>query len=352
MAKIELTINDQTVTADEGQTLLMTAGAIGVRIPTLCHDIRLKPYGACRVCIVEIEGNDVLQPSCITKIENGMIVHTDSERVRNARKAVIELLLSNHPTDCMTCDACGNCGLQNLAHEYGVRESRVFEEPTKGIKEDRNYVIQFDKDKCILCGRCVRICNEVQQTEAIDFIGRGFDTTIGPAFSDSLLDSSCVLCGQCVSSCPVGALTEKQAVGKARDWELKKVQTICSYCGVGCNIFLNVKDNKVIKTTSEVGTVPNDGNLCVKGRFGNDMIHHADRLTSPLIKKKGKFKEATWDEAYDYIAEKLEKIKKESGPDSINCVGSSRCTNEENYLIQKFARAVIGTNNIDECART
>jgi len=352
MEKITLTINDKSVTVDEGKTILWAAGTIGKRIPTLCHDIRLKPVGACRVCVVEVEGMDALQPACATKIEEGMVITTDSERVHNARKAVIELLLSNHPTDCMTCDACGNCTLQNLAHEYGIRESRFFQQPDKGIKEDRNCVIEFDQDKCVLCGRCVRICEEVQQSEAIDFSGRGFDMTISPAFNDSLLDSSCVLCGQCVSTCPTGALTEKQAVGKARDWEIKKVQTVCSYCGVGCNLFLNVKDGKVIKTTSEVGTVPNDGNLCVKGRFGNDMIHHPDRLTSPLIKKAGKFEEATWDEAYDFIADKFKKIIGKTGPDTITCVGSSRCTNEENYLIQKFARAVIGTNNIDECART
>ncbi len=352
MAKIKLKINGKSVVAEKDNSILSVAGSIGVRIPTLCHDIRLKPVGACRVCVVEVEGAESLLPACATNAEDGMVIVTDSERVNNARKAVIELLLSNHPTDCMTCDACGNCGLQNLAHEYGVRESRFFEKPKKGIKEDRNFVIKFDQDKCILCGRCVRICNEVQQTEAIDFNGRGFDMTIGPAFNDSLLDSSCVLCGQCVSSCPVGALTEKQADGKAREWELEKVQTVCSYCGVGCNLFLNVKDGKVVKTTSEVGTVPNDGNLCIKGRFGNDMIHHPDRLTDPLIKKKGKFEKATWDEAYDFITKKIEKIKKKDGPDAINCVGSSRCTNEENYLIQKFGRAVIGTNNVDECART
>lgn len=352
MAKMTITINGRTFKAEEDQTILRAVNTIGVRIPTLCHEIRLKPYGACRVCVVEADGEETLLPSCITKIRDGMSIRTDSERVHNARRTVIELLLSNHPTDCMTCDACGSCTLQELAHEYGVRESRYFSKPTRGIKNDRNYVIQFDTDKCILCGRCVRICNEVQQDEAIDFIGRGFDMTIGPAFNDSLLDSSCVLCGQCVSACPVGALVEKQAVGKARAWELKKVKTVCSYCGVGCNLFLNVKDGKVVKTTSMVGTVPNNGNLCVKGRFGNDIIHHKDRLTEPLIKKNGKFEEATWNEALDYVADKLKEIKDKNGPDSISCVGSSRCTNEENYLIQKFARAVIGTNNVDECART
>ena len=352
MANVTVTINKKAVNIEDDKTILWASSSIGIRIPTLCHEIRLKPFGACRVCVVEIEGEETLLPSCITKVKDGMVIQTDSERVINARKGVIELLLSNHPTDCMTCDACGDCTLQDLAHEYGIRESRFFSKPTKGIKKDRNCVIQFDQDKCILCGRCVRICNEVQQDEAIDFIGRGYDMTIGPAFSDSLLDSSCVLCGQCVSSCPVGALTEKQAGGKVRDWDLKKVQTVCSYCGVGCNLFLNVKDDKVVKVTSKVGTVPNDGNLCIKGRFGKDMIHHEDRLTEPLIRKNGKLEKATWDEALDFAVEKLKDIREKNGPDSITCVGSSRCTNEENYLIQKFARAVIGTNNVDECART
>ena len=352
MAKLTVNINGKNCRAEEGMTILWAANTLGISIPTLCHEIRLKPFGACRVCVVEVDGESALLPACATKIKSGMTIRTDSERVLNARKAVIELLLSNHPVDCMTCDACGDCRLQDLAHEYGVRESRYFTKPENGVKDDRNCMIKFDHDKCILCGRCVRICNEVQQDKAIDFIGRGYEMSIGPAFNDSLLDSSCVLCGQCVSTCPVGALTEKQASGKGRDWELKKVQTVCSYCGVGCNIFLNVKDNKVVKTTSKVGTIPNDGNLCIKGRFGNDMIHHKDRLTEPLIKKNGKFEEVTWDEAYSFVANKLENIKDENGPDSITCVGSSRCTNEENYLIQKFARAVIGTNNIDECART
>ncbi len=352
MAKIKLTINGKSVAVDEGATLLWAANSLGFKVPTLCHDIRLKPYGACRMCLIEIDGNNSLLPACVTKAENGMKALTDSERVHSARKGVIELLLSNHPADCMTCDACGKCALQDYAHEYGVRESRFYSKPDQGIRKDRSKVIQFDRDKCIMCGRCVRICKEVQQDEAIDFSGRGFDMTISPANNDSLLDSSCVLCGQCVSACPVGALVEKQAVGESRAWETEKVQTVCSYCGVGCNIFLNVKDGKIVKTTSEVGTVPNNGNLCVKGRFGNDMVHHPDRLTEPLIKKNGKFKEATWDEAYDHIADKLKKIIKDDGPDSVSCVGSSRCTNEENFLIQKFARAVVGTNNVDECART
>lgn len=352
MAEIEITINGETLKMEEGRTILWAANTIGVQIPTLCHDFRLKPVGACRVCVVEVEGEGSLVPSCITGISAGMVVRTDTERVHNARKAVIELLLSNHPTDCMTCEVCGNCALQDLAHEYGVRESRYFSKPAGGIKEDRNRAIQFDSSKCILCGRCVRICNEVQQDEAINFIGRGFDMTIGPAFNDSLLDSSCVLCGQCVSTCPVGALVEKQAAGKTRAWDVKKVQTVCGYCGVGCNIFLNVKDDKVVKVTSEVGTVPNDGNLCIKGRFGKDMVHHPDRLKEPMIRKNGHLEEVTWDEAFDYIADKLQTIKEKDGPDSIGCIASSRCTNEEDYLMQKFARAVIGTNNIDECART
>lgn len=352
MDKITITINDKTFETEEGQTILWVANELGIRIPALCHDPRLEPYSGCRVCLVEVEGERTLLPSCSTKISDGMKIRTDTSRVYKGRKAVIELLLSNHPKDCMTCSVAGDCSLQDLAYEYGIRKGRFFSEPRGGIKEDRNYLIQFDSSKCILCGRCVRICNEVQQDYAIDFINRGFETTIGPAFNDSLLDSSCVLCGQCVSTCPVGALVEKQAIGKGWPWEFKKVKTVCSYCGVGCNLFLNVKDGRVIKTTSEVGTIPNDGNLCVKGRFGNDIIHHPERLTEPLIRRNGRFETTTWDEAFDYVANRLQEIKDDYGPDSIACIGSARCTNEENYLIQKFSRAVIGTNNVDECART
>jgi len=352
--KIKLTIDGKATEIAKGKTILQAANSIGINIPTLCHDPRLEPFAGCRVCMVEIErGNtNALITSCNTEATDGMTIRTNSEKVLKTRKMVLELILSDHPKDCMTCEKCGSCKLQDLAYEYNVRESRFFEQPDGGVVNDRNPVIQKDTSKCILCGRCVRICAEIQQDYAIDFKNRGFDTETGTPFGKSLLDTTCVLCGQCVSTCPVGSLVEKQAVGKGREWEFKQVKTTCAYCGVGCTMYLNVTGNQVVKVTSKVGTIPNDGNLCIKGRFGYDFIHHPDRLKQPLVKKNGKFEEATWDEALNLIATKFREIKAKHGPDRIGVFSSSRCTNEENYLAMKFTRAVIGTNNVDQCART
>jgi formate dehydrogenase alpha subunit len=352
--KIKLHIDGKTVEVNKGKTVLQAANSIGIRIPTLCHDPRLEPFAACRVCMVEVERNNsnALITSCNTEATDGMVIRTDTEKVLKSRKMVLELILSDHPKDCMTCEKCGSCTLQDLAYEYSVRESRFFEEPDGGIVEDENPAILQDTSKCILCGRCVRICAEVQQDHAIDFKHRGFDTETGLPFGKPRRETTCVLCGQCVSTCPVGSLVEKRAAGKARAWELKEVKTTCAYCGVGCTMFLNVKGNQVVKVTSKAGSVPNDGNLCVKGRFGYDFVHHPDRLKHPLIKKNGRFEEATWDEALDFVASKLNGIKARYGPDTIGVFSSSRCTNEENYLAMKFARAAIGTNNVDQCART
>lgn len=352
--KIKLHIDGTTVEVNKGKTVLQAANSIGIRIPTLCHDPRLEPFAACRVCMVEVERNNsnALITSCNTEATDGMVIRTDTEKVLKSRKMVLELILSDHPKDCMTCEKCGSCTLQDLAYEYSVRESRFFEEPDGGIVEDESPAILQDTSKCILCGRCVRICAEVQQDHAIDFKHRGFDTETGLPFGKPRRETTCVLCGQCVSTCPVGSLVEKRAAGKARAWELKEVKTTCAYCGVGCTMFLNVKGNQVVKVTSKAGSVPNDGNLCVKGRFGYDFVHHPDRLKHPLIKKNGKFEEATWDEALDFVASKLNDIKARYGPDTIGVFSSSRCTNEENYLAMKFARAAIGTNNVDQCART
>jgi formate dehydrogenase alpha subunit len=352
--KVKLHIDGKTVEVNKGKTILQAANSIGIQIPTLCHDQRLEPFAACRVCMVEVERgkSSALITSCSTEVTDGMVVRTNTEKVLKTRKMVLELILSDHPKDCMTCEKCGSCKLQDIAYEYGVRESRFFEEPDGGVVEDSNPVIQQDTSKCILCGRCVRICAEIQQDYAIDFKNRGFKTETGTPFGKPRRETTCVLCGQCVSTCPVGSLVEKQAVGKGRQWQFKEVKTTCSYCGVGCTMYLHVKGNEVVKVTSKVGSIPNDGNLCVKGRFGYDFIHHPDRLRHPLIKKNGKFEEATWDEALNLVASKLTGIKAKYGSDNIGVMSSSRCTNEENYLAMKFARATIGTNNVDQCART
>lgn len=353
--KLTLTIDGKKVEAGPGQTILQAAAKLGIKIPTLCHDPRLEPFSACRVCMVEVENaRKPLVTACSALVADGMVVKTDTKVVYDARKFVLELILSDHPLDCMTCDKCGNCTLQDLAYEYDIKSSRFFKEPPRGISPDPNTMILRDDSKCILCGRCVRICDEVEQAHAIDFINRGFETVVGPAYGHTLLGTSCEFCGQCVSTCPVGALREKQAEGKGRDWQLDKIKTVCGYCGVGCTLFLNVhKDTgKLVKVTSKPGTVPNDGNLCIKGRFGYDFVHHEERLTDPLIKRNGSFEKASWDEALKLVATKFTDIKDKHGAESIAILGSSRCTNEENYVLMKFARAVIGTNNVDQCART
>jgi len=281
-----------------------------------------------------------------------MKVETQNAKVRNARKTILELLVANHPLDCMTCQKMGNCSLAEFAYEYGVT-GEVYKGERRNLPIDEsNPFILRDPNKCILCGKCIKACSEIQGKSILDFSYRGFDAQVGPAFNVPYNESDCDFCGSCVSVCPVGALVEKQMVGKGHPWEVSKVQTTCPFCGVGCNFDLNVKDGKVIGVTSNPEAPVNGKALCVKGRFGMDMIYSPHRLTTPLIRKDGVLVPAEWDEALDLIASKFGEIKKNYGPDSIAALSSAHCTNEENYLMQKFMRAVIGTNNVDHCART
>ncbi|MGD8500335.1 MAG: formate dehydrogenase subunit alpha, partial [Phycisphaerales bacterium] len=261
-----------------------------------------------------------------------------------------------HCGSCTTCDENGECRLQQYAYEYQLSEE-VFGQPAHE-EPARNYTtgnegLEYTPDKCIRCGRCIRICDEVQMAHALTFKNRAASIEVSTAFGMPLNDSTCVLCGQCISTCPTGALYERSAKGQGQAKDLVRTRTTCVYCGVGCQIDLNVnpKTNRIVRVTSEVGCIPNDGNLCVKGRFGMDFVGHPERLTTPLIKRNGKLEEASWDEAIKLIAGKLKKIKSESGPDSIAGLSSAKCTNEDNYVFQKFIRAGIGTNNVDHCAR-
>lgn len=354
MKEVIAFINGKRVITIPDRTILQVAKRNGFSIPHLCDDPRLEPFGACRLCIVEVKGARGFLPACHTIVTEGMEISTDSENVRQHRKFILELLLSDHPIDCITCEADGDCRLQRYAYEYGV-ELGKFKGETHPFKKvnDINKVIHRDPAKCILCGRCVRICDEVVGAQAIDFCNRGFKTQIGPPYDVSLLDTTCELCGQCVAVCPTGALTEKMALGKGRNYDFKKVRTVCPYCGVGCNFDLNVNEKgEIVKATSEVGYVPNKGNLCTKGRFAYDFIQHPDRLQRPLLKKSGKLVEVKWDEAIDFAAKKMLEIKEKYGPESLAFVSSCRCTNEENYLMQKLARAVFGSPHVDQCART
>ncbi len=346
---IEITINNVKYQVKKGTTILNACESVGIDIPTLCYDDRLKPYAACRLCLVEVEGWKKLVTACTTKIEESISIKTHSQKVIKARKDILNLLVSNHPLECLTCEKSGNCKLQDYCYEYGITSGEYKGEKTKYPIDDSNYFYIYDPNKCILCGKCVRVCSELQGTNAIGLEDRGFKTKVVAPFDKGLAKSECVSCGNCVSVCPVGALMPKTKE-KFRYWEVKKVSTTCSYCGVGCQMDLLVKDNKVVGVEPK-NMSPNRGLLCVKGKFGYKFINHPDRLKTPLIKRNGKFEEATWDEAYKVIVDKVNATKEKYGPDSFAGLTSARCTNEENYLFQKLFRAVIGTNNVDHCAR-
>jgi len=352
MPDVHVTIDGKEASVPRNSTVLDAAKAVGVEIPTLCAHPALKPIGACRICLVEVEKQRVLQPACTFPVSEGMVVHTNSLAVREARRFVLELLLSDHPLDCMTCDKAGGCELQDLAYEYGIKESRFpGQQHHYEVSPDDNPFILRDYNKCILCRRCIRVCDEVNGVEAIGLIHRGFDSKVGTVFDGTLEDSPCEFCGMCVATCPTGALIPKNCVGAGRIWEMKKVTTICPYCGVGCTVDLNVKDNKIVSVSSNWEGPANKGLTCVKGRFGWDFVQHPDRLTTPLIKKDGQFVPASWDEALDLVADKFVEIAQKHGPDALAFLSSAKCTNEENYLLQKLGRGLVGTNNLDHCAR-
>jgi len=351
MEKPTLSLNGNQVPFAPGQTILQVAGENGVEIPTLCHLKDCTPTGACRICLVEVKGARTLVASCVMPAAAGMEVKTDTERVHRARRLNIELLLASGNHNCLICEKNGDCKLQSLAYQYKVGEVRFTGRTQSYLTEEENPLIVRDFSRCILCGRCVQACNELQVNRAIGHGYRGARSKIVTAGDRPYHQSDCVFCGQCVEVCPVGALTEKKAKGLGRSWETEKVKTTCPYCGVGCQIYLHVKDGRVVKVTAAEGTPPNQGRLCVKGRFGYDFIHAKDRLTTPLIKEDGVFREASWEEALGLVADKLKKIKEENGPDAVAGLSSARASNEENYLFQKLLRAGVGTNNVDHCAR-
>ncbi len=351
MELVKININGKEVEAPAGSTVLQAAELAGIEIPRLCYDPDLSALGACRLCVVEVSGNRLLPASCVTPVFQGMVIETESDSVVEARKTILELLVANHPLDCMTCNKMGDCKLADYCYKYGVKESPFIGEKHHYSIEDSNPFIIRDLNKCILCGACVRACEEMTGKDNLSYLNRGFHRKATTAGDVPYIESDCVFCGQCVAVCPTGALTEKTMAGEARRWEIERVQTTCPFCGTGCNFDLAVKGEKVIGVLSNPKAPVNGRSLCVKGRFGWDYIYNEKRLTTPLIKKDGKFEKASWDEAFELIATKLNEIKAKNGPDSFAALSSARCTNEENFLVQKFTRAVMETNNVDHCAR-
>lgn len=348
---ITIKINGKELVCSPRETILAVAKREGIYIPTLCHDDRLEPYGGCRLCLVHVKGVPRPLPACTTPVASNMEVTTETASIRAMRKNIIELLLSNHPNDCMQCEATGNCTLQDLSYEYEADGSRFEGEKWNLPVRQDNPFIAYDPNKCVLCGRCTRICNEVVMAGTISLRGRGFHSMPDTSFSKPRSLDNCEFCGQCVSTCPTGALIDKKGKGRGRDYEMRKVRTTCSYCGTGCNFDLNVKDGKVVKITSAYDAPVNRGNLCIKGRYGYDFIHSFERIKNPLIRKGDRMHAVSWDEALEYVAQKFKAIIKKHGNNSVGAFSSSRCTNEENFLISKFVRTVFKSNNVDNCAR-
>jgi predicted molibdopterin-dependent oxidoreductase YjgC len=392
-----LTIDGQRVSAPDGATILEAARGAGIHIPTLCHHPDLSNVGACRMCVVSVDKARGVQTACTTPVFEGMVVHTDSPDAIATRKFVLEMLLSDHPNECMTCEVNGDCELQDLVYDYDVPwPAHAGKRHTYPINPDPNPFIFIDRNKCILCGRCVRACGERQNRDVWSFAMRGFETKLVAGADQFLLDARCESCGQCVAYCPTGALFDKMSVGKGRAGQVKKVRTTCSFCGVGCNFDLNVRNGKVIRVTSAQDAPVNGLALCVKGRYGYDYIHNPERLTRPLVRAKwldpaeverqvngnqwsvigsaekrrspltgnrspvtgnrspvtpDTFIETDWDTALDVVANKLAAEKKQHGGRSFAMLASAKCTNEENFLFAKLTRQLMTTNSIDHCAR-
>ena len=344
---VNLIVDDKPVTIEPSATIYDAAKAVGIRIPILCHDKKLHPFGGCRMCLVEVEQmKGRLIPACTTPVSEGMIVRTSTEEIIKARKLVLELLLLKHPLDCPVCDAAGDCDLQNLTYEYKVEKNNFTDEKFRWEIDYENPLIERDQNRCIHCGKCSRICDEIVAFGAYSFVNRGIEAKIGTPF-DGKLD--CEYCGSCISVCPVGALIARPFKFKARWWALKKVNSVCSYCGTGCQLTLGVKDNKVLTTVYNEDQGFHNGQLCNRGRFGYQFINSEKRLTSPFIRKNGSLVPASWDEALAVVADKLSE-QKAANPAAIAALITPRVSNEELFLFKKLFKEVIGTDSIDHSA--
>jgi formate dehydrogenase alpha subunit len=371
-----ITIDGRSISFEPGATVMEIALASGIDVPRLCYHPELVPSGGCRLCVVEVEGRPNPIPACGLACSDGMVIQTKTDQLTTMRRDILDLFISEHPLVCSTCDANGACDLQSLAAEFEIAETSFDTEVTRTLLQDDNAFFVRDHQYCILCGKCVRVCSEVVGRNAIDYAGRGFDSHIATPFDGIMVDSSCVFCSSCVQVCPTAALLPKPRMGIARSWQVTPKRSICGYCGVGCSIEYLVDESGIVDARGYAEAPVNGEFLCVKGRSGWDYVSSPDRLDRPLVRrdlayelgiseepwempetspletrKTDYFIPVSWETALDITADRLAKAVAEHGPDSVAGLASARCTNEENYVFQKFMRAGIGTNNVDHCAR-
>src|SRR6201988_1195095 len=362
---VTLTIDGVKLAVPEGTSIMRPAVERGTEIPKLGASDMLEAFGSCRLCLVEIEGRNGTPASCTTPVAPGLVVHTQSERLKKLRKGVMELYISDHPLDCLTCAANGDCELQDMAGAVGLRDVRYGYEGENHVfaksngapnaawmpKDESNPYFTYDPSKCIVCSRCVRACEEVQGTFALTIAGRGFDSRVSPGMSESFLGSECVSCGACVQACPTATLPEKSVIAIGQPEH--SVVTTCAYCGVGCAFKAEMRGEEVVRMVPYKDGKANRGHSCVKGRFAWGYTTHKERILKPMIRESidDPWQEVSWDEAFSFAADRLRGIQAKYGREAIGGITSSRCTNEETYLVQKLIRAGFGNNNVDTCAR-
>lgn len=347
VATVAFTVDDRPVVAHAGQSVLAAALAAGIDIPHLCNLDGLEPYGACRLCIVEIDGLRGLPASCAVSATAGMVVRSDTERVNRVRKMVVEMMIADHPAECLFCSVNQRCALLALANRLGVAQRRLRRMNRPPLVDESNPFYTRDLRKCVLCGRCVRACGEIRGVGAIDIAGRGYRSRVVPFAEQGVAASPCESCGECVDRCPVGALQAKRET----ETPTREVKTTCVYCGTGCGLVLGVRGRRIVSVRGDFEHPVSRGSLCVKGRFGLDFIGHQDRLTHPLIRRDGKLERATWDEALELTARRFRDLRAQHGADALAGLASAKCTNEENYIFQRLIRTAFGTHNVDHCAR-
>ena len=352
--QVTVTIDGMPITVPEGTSVMRAAALVDAAIPKLCATDNLDAFGSCRLCLVEIEGRPGAPASCTTPCQDGMVVNTQTPRLDKLRKGVMELYISDHPLDCLTCSANGDCELQDMAGAVGLRQVRYSDEGENHLsagKDESNPYFTFDASKCIVCSRCVRACSEVQGTFALTIAGRGFGSAVSTAQDTDFLSSDCVSCGACVQACPTATLQEKSVID--RGVPSRKVKTTCAYCGVGCSFTAELRGDELVRMVPDKQGGANAGHSCVKGRFAWGYANHEDRITEPMIRDSidDEWRVVGWEEAIQFAASRLKKIQADHGIDAIGGITSSRCTNEEVYVVQKMVRAAFGTNNVDTCAR-